>query len=40
MGQGIFSAVFSSGAVVGLIFGATIVEYFSWRRTFLSIVPL
>jgi MFS family permease len=40
IGQGIFTAVFSGGAVVGLGFGATIVEYFGWHMTFLSIVPL
>jgi len=40
VGQGIFTAVFSGGAVVGLVFGATIVEYFGWHMTFLSIVPL
>lgn len=38
--QGIFTAVFSAGAVIGLGLGATIVEYFSWHMTFLSIVPL
>lgn len=40
IGQGIFTAVFSAGAVIGLGLGATIVEYFSWHITFLSIVPL
>ena len=40
IGQGIFTAVFSGGAVIGLGLGATIVEYFSWHMTFLSIVPL
>lgn len=40
IGQGIFTAVFSAGAVIGLVLGATIVEYFSWHMTFLSIVPL
>jgi len=40
IGQGIFTAVFSAGAVVGLGLGATIVDNFSWHMTFLSIVPL
>jgi len=40
VGQGIFTAVFSAGAVIGIGLGATIVEYFSWHLTFLSIVPL
>ena len=39
IGQGIFTAVFSGGAVVGLGLGATIVEQFGWRMTFLSIIP-
>jgi MFS family permease len=39
IGQGIFTAVFSGGAVVGLGLGATIVEHFGWRMTFLSIIP-
>jgi MFS family permease len=40
VGQGIFTAVFSAGAVIGIGLGTTIVEYFSWHMTFLSIVPL
>ncbi len=40
IGQGIFTAVFAGGAIVGLGLGATIIEYFSWHMTFLSIVPL
>ena len=39
IGQGIFTAVFSGGAVIGLVLGATIVEHFGWRMTFLSIIP-
>ena len=33
VGQGIFTAVFSAGAVIGLGLGTTIVEYFSWHMT-------
>jgi MFS family permease len=40
IGQGIFTAVFAGGAIVGLGLGATIIEHFSWHMTFLSIVPL
>src|SRR6185437_6338307 len=40
IGQGIFTAVFAGGAIVGLGLGSTIIEYFSWHMTFLSIVPL
>ncbi|MDQ6723086.1 MAG: MFS transporter [Thermoproteota archaeon] len=39
IGQGLFTAVFSGGAVIGLGLGATIVEHFGWRMTFLSIIP-
>jgi len=39
IGQGIFTAVFAGGSVVGLGLGATIIEHFGWRMTFLSIVP-
>ncbi|MGN6614486.1 MAG: MFS transporter, partial [Candidatus Nitrosocosmicus sp.] len=39
IGQGIFTAVFSGGAVVGLGLGATVVENFGWRMTFLSVIP-
>lgn len=40
IGQGIFTAVFAGGAVVGLGLGATIIEHFGWHMIFLSIVPL
>jgi MFS family permease len=39
IGQGIFTAVFAGGSVVGLGLGATIIEHFGWRMTFLSIIP-
>jgi MFS family permease len=39
IGQGIFTAVFAAGSVVGLGIGAAVVEHFGWRMTFLSIIP-
>jgi MFS family permease len=39
IGQGIFTAVFAGGSVVGLGLGATIIEHYGWRMTFLSILP-
>ncbi len=39
IGQGIFTAVFAGGSVVGLVLGATIIEHYGWRMTFLSILP-
>jgi MFS family permease len=39
IGQGLFTAVFAAGSVVGLGLGAAVVEYFGWQMTFWSIVP-
>jgi len=39
IGQGIFTAVFATGSVVGLGLRAAVVEHFGWRMTFLSIIP-
>ncbi len=39
IGQGIFTAVFAAGSVVGLGLGAAVIEHFGWRMTFLSIIP-
>jgi MFS family permease len=38
--QGIISAAFSGGAVIGLAIGGTIIDNFGWRATFLSVIPL
>ena len=38
--QGIIAAVFSGGAVIGLVVDGSIIEAFDWRSTFLSVVPL
>ena len=38
--QGIISAMFAGGAVLGLAIGGTIVQYFGWRLTFFSIIPI
>lgn len=39
IGQTIFSSTFSGGAVVGLVGGAAIIQYFGWQATFLAILP-
>ena len=39
IGQGIFTAVFSGGAIIGLGIGASIVEYLGWRMTFFTVIP-
>jgi MFS family permease len=38
--QGIFISTFAGGAAVGLAVGGTIVNYFGWHATFLSILPI
>jgi MFS family permease len=39
IGQAIFTAVFSGGAIIGLGIGASIVEYLGWRMTFFTVLP-
>ena len=38
--QGILTSIFAAGGVIGLSLGATTIEYFGWRFTFISISPL
>lgn len=38
--QGIFSSMLSAGAVIGLVVGASVIENFGWRATFLIIIPV
>ncbi len=38
--QGILTSLFAVGGVIGLSLGAITIEYFGWRSTFISIVPL
>ena len=40
LAQGIFSSMLSAGAVIGLVVGASIIESFGWRATFLLIIPI
>lgn len=40
IGQTIFGAMFPAGAIVGLVGGATIIQYFGWQATFLAILPV
>jgi len=37
--QGILTSIFAAGGVIGLSLGATTIEYFGWRSTFISISP-
>jgi MFS family permease len=38
--QGIFSSMLSAGAVIDLVIGASVIESFGWRATFLLIIPI
>jgi MFS family permease len=38
--QGILTSIFAAGGVIGLSLGATTIEYFGWRSTFISVSPL
>ena len=40
LSQGIISSMFAGGSVLGLAIGGTIVQYYSWRLTFFSIIPI
>src|SRR5918911_1703406 len=36
---GVFGSAYSTGSVIGLLAGATIIQTFGWHATFLTIVP-
>ena len=38
--QGIFSSMFSAGAVIGVAIGGTIINNFGWHTTFLLVIPI
>ncbi|HET7146983.1 MAG TPA: MFS transporter [Candidatus Nitrosopolaris sp.] len=38
--QGIFSSMFSAGAVIGVAIGGTIINTFGWHATFLLVIPI
>ncbi|NOJ27122.1 MAG: MFS transporter [Nitrososphaera sp.] len=40
LGQTIFGSSFPSGAVIGLVGGAAIIQNFGWQATFLAILPV
>jgi len=40
LSQGIISSMFAGGSVLGLAIGGTIVQYYGWRLTFFSIIPI
>jgi MFS family permease len=38
--QGIFSSMFSAGAVIGVAIGGNIINNFGWHTTFLLVIPI
>ena len=38
--QGVFSSMFSAGAVIGVAVGGTIIKNFGWHTTFLVVIPI
>ena len=40
IGQGVITSMFASGAVMGLLFGGTIIQDYGWRTTFFTIIPI
>ena len=38
--QGIFSSMFSAGAVIGVAIGGTIINNFGWHATFVLVIPI
>ena len=40
IGQGIIASMFAAGSVIGLTIGGIIVQYFGWRMTFFTILPI
>jgi MFS family permease len=36
---GVFGSAYSAGSVIGLLVGASIIQFFGWHATFLAIVP-
>ncbi len=40
IGQGFISSMFAIGSILGLLVGASIVHYYGWKSTFISIMPI
>ena len=36
---GVFGSAYSAGSVIGLLVGASVIQFFGWHATFLTIVP-
>jgi MFS family permease len=40
IGNGVISSMTAAGAVIGLIIGGTIINYYGWQATFFTIIPI
>jgi MFS family permease len=40
IGNGVISSMTAAGAVIGLIIGGSIINYYGWRATFFTIIPI
>ena len=40
IGNGVISSMTAAGAVVGLIIGGSIINYYGWQATFFTIIPI
>lgn len=40
IGQGIVTSMFASGSVLGIIVGGPIIQYYGWKLTYFSLIPI
>lgn len=40
IGQGIITSMYASGSVIGLVIGGSIIQYYGWHATFLTVIPI
>ncbi|HZC20731.1 MAG TPA: MFS transporter, partial [Nitrososphaeraceae archaeon] len=40
IGQGIVTSMFASGSVLGIILGGPIIQYYGWKMTYFSLIPI
>lgn len=40
IGQGIVTSMFASGAVLGILLGGPIIQYYGWNMTYYSLIPV
>src|SRR5918912_2018509 len=40
IGQGIITSMYASGSVIGLVIGGSIIQYYGWHVTFITVIPV